>query len=347
MANKFDIYDGENSISFFEILLLFVKQIKILILIPFIFVSLSIFYSLFIAKESYISPAKIISSSPNSKTSSLQGLASRFGLDAGINDKQELSFVYEDILRSRDFAKTMLEKKFDSKVLGKQKPLMQILNKDLSKSELLDKKIKWKTINGFIGSINFEADEKKGIIELSVIASEAELAKDLTRSLILELDRYQQDYNKSIASKARKFIESRIDKTQSELQIKEEKLKTFRDRNRRIENSPNLLLEQERLVREVLVLNGVFTTLKQQLETVKIDEVKESAYVLVIDSPETPIQRFAPKEKKIVIFTFFGALALSIALALIIEIYKAVSSLHREKIKVLKDSFISEVKSLK
>ena len=38
MANKFDIYDGENSISFFEILLLFVKQIKILILIPFIFV---------------------------------------------------------------------------------------------------------------------------------------------------------------------------------------------------------------------------------------------------------------------------------------------------------------------
>ena len=68
---------------------------------------------------------------------------------------------------------------------------MQILNKDLSKSELLDKKIIWKTINGFIGSINFEADEKKGIIELSVMASEAELAKDLTRSLILELTRLQ------------------------------------------------------------------------------------------------------------------------------------------------------------
>ena len=38
------------------------------------------------------------------------------------------------------------------------------------------------------------------------------------------------------------------------------------DTNRRIENSPALLLEQQRLQREVTVLIGVFTTLKQQLE---------------------------------------------------------------------------------
>ena len=165
--------------------------------------------------------------------------------------------------------------------------------------------------------------------------------------MIQELDYYQQNYNKSIASKARKFIESRIEKTQSELQAKEEKLKTFRDRNRRIENSPNLLLEQERLSREVLVLNGVFTTLKQQLETIKIDEVKESAYVLVIDSPETPIKRFAPKRKEIVIFTFLGSLAFAIVISLMIEIYKAVLSLQRKKIIILKDRFLFEIKSLK
>ena len=44
------------------------------------------------------------------------------------------------------------------------------------------------------------------------------------------------------------------------------------DRNRRIENSPSLQLEQQRLGREVTVLTGVFTTLKQQLETTKIEE---------------------------------------------------------------------------
>ena len=45
----------------------------------------------------------------------------------------------------------------------------------------------------------------------------------------------------------------------------EENLKVFMARNRRIENSPALQLEEQRLSREVAVLTGVFTTLKQQL----------------------------------------------------------------------------------
>ena len=70
----------------------------------------------------------------------------------------------------------------------------------------------------------------------------------------------------------------------------EEDLRVFMDRNRRIENSPALQLERQRLNREVSVLTGVFTTLKQQLETTKIEEVKESDYVIILDSPEIPLR---------------------------------------------------------
>ena len=66
------------------------------------------------------------------------------------------------------------------------------------------------------------------------------------------------------------FIEDRIINTRMELENAEEAFKNFRDSNRRIENSPTLQLEQQRLAREVSVLTGVFTTLKQQLETTKI-----------------------------------------------------------------------------
>ena len=52
-----------------------------------------------------------------------------------------------------------------------------------------------------------------------------------------------------------------------ELRNAEEELKNFKDRNRRIENSPTLQLEEQRLLREVTVLTGVFTTLKQNLES--------------------------------------------------------------------------------
>ena len=57
------------------------------------------------------------------------------------------------------------------------------------------------------------------------------------------------------------------------------------DRNRRIENSPALQLEQQRLEEG----NGfnwcIHKRLKQQLETTKIEEVKESNYVIVLDPP--------------------------------------------------------------
>ena len=46
---------------------------------------------------------------------------------------------------------------------------------------------------------------------------------------------------------------------------------------------------------------GVFTTLKQQLETTKIEEVKESDYVVILDPPEVPLISSAPKKKKSVI----------------------------------------------
>ena len=98
---------------------------------------------------------------------------------------------------------------------------------------------------------------------------------------------FQKERSKR-TNKTRKFIEERISETYIDLQSQEEKLKDFSDRNRRIENSPMFNSIGKILSREVSVLTGVYTTLKQQLEMVKIDEVKESEYIIIIDQPEIP-----------------------------------------------------------
>jgi len=110
------------------------------------------------------------------------------------------------------------------------------------------------------------------------------------------------------------------------------------DRNRRIENSPALQLEQQRLGREVAVLMGVFTTLKQQLETTKIQEVKESDYVVVLDPPEVPLVRSKPNKKLMVLMAGILGIGLGIVLAFIREY--AANSEKEEKDKM------SEVKAL-
>ena len=101
--------------------------------------------------------------------------------------------------------------------------------------------------------------------------------------------------------------------------MSEEALKVFRDRNRRIENSPALQLEQERLSREVSVLTSVFITLKQQLETTKIDEVKNSDYIIVVDPPNLPLMKSKPNKRKILVFSFFLSLAASFFVCILLE----------------------------
>ena len=123
------------------------------------------------------------------------------------------------------------------------------------------------------------------------------MSYDLNKGLIDALDEHQKNYNKTKTSDTKKFIQGRISDTENELIAAEENLKVFMARNRRIENSPALQLEEQRLSREVAVLTGVFTTLKQQLETTKIEEVKESDYVIILDKPEIPLVRSSPKKK--------------------------------------------------
>jgi len=112
----------------------------------------------------------------------------------------------------------------------------------------------------------------------------------------------------------------------------EENLKVFMDRNRRIENSPALQLEQQRLGREVTVLTGVFTTLQQQLETTKIEEVKESDYVIILDAPEIPLHRTKPKKRQMVILAGILGIGLGLAFAFVREF--AANSEKEEKDKM-------------
>ena len=53
----------------------------------------------------------------------------------------------------------------------------------------------------------------------------------------------------------------------------ENRLKEFREKNRQV-LSPQLLLEQERLIRDVQINATIYTERRKQFELVKIEEVK-------------------------------------------------------------------------
>ena len=184
------------------------------------------------------------------------------------------------------------------------------------------------------------------LFELNVSASEPQLAADIASTVMEELDSHQQDYNARKATETRQFIDDRLLDAELELIEAEEALKIFREQNRSIFESPKLLLQQERLSRDVAVLIGVFTTLKQQLEKAKIDEVKESDYVIILDAPNTPLYRDSPKKKLLVVLAGIVGIGLGVILAFIKEFVKFRNEEEREKLRKVKYYLLKNLSNL-
>ncbi len=326
----------EDSISITDIMLILARQLKVIIIIPTLFCIIAIIYAMFFTVPVYTSTAKIMSSSSGG-VSQAAGIAAQFGITLPTNQSEQ-KWVYPEIIKSRTLAKAMLKQKFDTNEFGPQKSLLQILTYGNDEPAYGIDTLEIKAVDNFLKIIEISENLKTSILTLRINASEPNLAAKINQALIEELDAHQREYNKAKTTDTKKFIEERIIDAEKGLMAAEENLKIFMDRNRRIENSPALQLEQQRLNREVTVLTGVFTTLKQQLETAKIEEVKESEYVVILDPPEVPLQRSKPRKKRMVVLAGIFGIGFGILFAFIREFL--LNNKRKEKDK------ISEAKSL-
>ena len=328
-----------------DIVLFIARHVKKIALITSASVILTISYLLFFSEPIYLSYSKIISSNnANADMGGVSGLASQFGINFPSQNIGQ-DWIHADVIKSRSLAKRVLLRKFDTKKYGDKKSLLEILIIKLGFSNLDDKENLFLSTEEFVNNlVNVNEDQKSGIFTLSVYSFDPKLAHDINEAIIEELESQREEHNEKAASKTRKFIEERIIETKKELEVAEEQLKDFRARNRRIENSPLLLLEQERLSREAIVLTGVFTTLKQQLETTKIEEVKDSDYILVIDEPFVPLNPFKPQKFKIVSLGLIFGILLSFIVALTydyIEFSFKKNKKGKEIMNIMKDNIFS------
>ena len=334
-------YNEDDLITVPDIFLILARHIKIILITPTIICILTIYHVKFIAQPVYVSSSKIMSSSSGDK-SQMAGLASQFGIQLPTG-RSEPNWVYEDIIKSRTLAKVVLMRKFTTLKFGPQKSLLQILTYGNDEPNYGLDTLETLGVNSLLGMIDVDKNPKTGIYTLTVSGFEPLFVMQLNKSIIKELDLHQREYSKSINSETRRFIEERIFETKKELEMVEEKLRDFTIRNRRIENSPLLLLEQQRLSRETSVYTSVFTSLKEQLERTKIEEVRESEYIIVLDQPEVPLKRLKPKKKRTVILAGLFGISLGIIIGFILEFVKNSRDEEKNKLYEARSLFLKNL----
>ncbi len=157
-----------------------------------------------------------------------------------------------------------------------------------------------------------------GILEIKTKFNNPELSYRVHWELLTLLrDYFKNDYTNRDKEK-RVFVEERLAEVDIELKKAEARLVRFREKNM-LTTSPRVILEGERLVREIELQASLYKELIKQLEIAKIDEKKETPIFEVLQEPELPLWPASPNRKLIILIcTVFGG-ASGVFLVFLIE----------------------------
>ncbi len=245
--------------------------------------------------------------------SSLTGLAAQLGLQMPTTDATQTPAFYVDLLRSREILGGAVTHRYPGSVLpaDSTEDLTQAFKvrgdtPGIRRERAMDK------LNDAMTVIS---SPRTGVISLSVTLHDPVLAQAVTQQLIEEVNTFNLESRKTQAGAERRFVEQRLDELKDSLRAAEDRLQAFLQRNRDYENSPQLSFQQQRLARNVNMQQEMVTSLAQSFEQARIEEVRDTPVITVIDKPERPVQRDSRGllKKAIIALMLGGALGLGIA----------------------------------
>jgi uncharacterized protein involved in exopolysaccharide biosynthesis len=126
------------------------------------------------------------------------------------------------------------------------------------------------------------------VVTLNIRTSDPEVSASIGRRLLKLITEFDLGSRQSQASAERDFSEERLGQLQAELLTTEDSLKAFLDENRQFGNSPNLQFEHDRLQRRVIMKQELVSSMAQAYEQARIDQVRNTPVITVIDQPNPP-----------------------------------------------------------
>jgi len=258
----------------------------------------------FTATASILPDMDFLSSLQDKLGGGIQDLVNAAGLNGSISPSE----MYPDMMLSETVLRRVIFHKYTTEAYPAPVNLIQYFKWDDPDSNVNFEHC----INLFRKSlVTTTIDKKTLIITLEVEAPEQQLCADIANEMVAELDYFQRNFRQTNASEQRKFLEQRLAEVKIDLANAEDRLKVFQEKNRSAIQSPDLQLQQNRLQRDVDMNSTIFIQLKGQYELAKLDEIKNTPIVSILDSARPPAKRSSPKRTMMVLVAFFLTFVIS------------------------------------
>ena len=240
----------------------------------------------FLSARTYTSTARFMPQASEGALSRLSGLAATFGVSVPLTDPGSSPAFYADLLQSRDILRRTVETRYAFAARGDslRGTLIQLLrargDSPAARRDAAAKKL--------LENVDVTVGRETGTVDLDVTMRWPELSRQVAARMIELVSDFNLNRRQTKAGAERRFVESRVAEARDSLRVAEARFQGFLQRNREYRNSPPLLFEYDRLQREVNMQQQVYTSLAQSYEAARIDEVRNTPVITLMEPPDLP-----------------------------------------------------------
>lgn len=306
--------ENEERRSLLELLTILVRHRRTLIALPLITALSALVFSLLLPRQ-YTVESRFVPEATGGQSARLAGLAAQFGVDIGGGENLESVDFYAELLESHDLLRSVVLTSFQVQTPSggtRTGNLVELLEAKGDNEEVRTRN----AVEELAELVVVRPDPAAKLVTLRTSAPWPSLAVAVNQRLLELLSEFNLERRQSRAAAERAFLESRVAEAEEDLRNAEAALERFLSENRRYAESPQLTFEYGRLERRVSLLQQLYVSLAQGYEQARVDEVRNTPVITIIDQPRGPARKTAPNVPMNVLLGLVlgGFLALTIVL---------------------------------
>ena len=215
------------------------------------------------------------------------GLAQQFGFSLPGSSGERSPEFYQNLLRSRQILEGLVGTDVEV-VTPTGVTLVDLAEHFEIEGETPEERLARTRLHLNTEVMSVRVAREIGVVTVAVRTELPELSAAIAARLLDLVSAFDLETRQSEASAERAFADERLGQLRVELGVMEDSLKAFLENNRQFRDSPQLLFEHDRLQRRVTMRQLLVTGMAQAFEQARIDEVRNTPVITVIDQPAPP-----------------------------------------------------------
>ena len=257
----------------------------------------------------YTSSASFLPETSEPSVTGALALAQQLGVSLGGGSSERRPEFYADLVTSSEILRSTVVTRYPIEDAAGERGEIDLIEYYEVNEDTKEGRIE-RAMERLNDDLSVATDPNTGIVGFSITTSDPLLSQGVAAQILDRVNDFDLNTRQSQAGAERLFAGDRLIQQTRELRRAEDSLQIFLVENRVFSDSPILQFEHDRLQRTVGMRQQLVTSLTQTFEQARIDEVRNTPLITLIELPRVPALHDSKSRLLILLLGTMSGLAL-------------------------------------